>query len=147
MIRTALLATLALLGADAIERRILGRRPAYDVDEMGRRLLGSAGAGRALRWIYGPALAVAQQKLRLPPLLFGPAIALGELFAMPRSGATPPVREWRRGDVGLLFAHATAFSLIVHLVQPRACGSRHRTARGCTPSIKARATRSSGSRA
>lgn len=49
MIRAALLATLALRGFDALERKALGHRPAYDVDRMGKRLFGSARAGRALR--------------------------------------------------------------------------------------------------
>jgi hypothetical protein len=116
VIRTALLATLALCAFDALERKALGHRPAYDVDRMGKRLFGSARAGRTLRWLYGPALAVAQKKLRLPPLLFGPAVALGELVAMPRVGATPPPRKWGRGEVPLLFAHATAFALAVDLL-------------------------------
>lgn len=116
MIRAAILATLALRGFDALERRMLGHRPAYDVDAMGMRLFGSARAGRALRWIYGPTLAAIQKRLRLPPLLFGPAIALGELLAMPRLGATAPPRKWKRGEVPLLFAHATAFALAVDLL-------------------------------
>jgi hypothetical protein len=116
MIRTAVLATLALSAADALERKWLGHRPAYDVNAMGERLFGNARAGRALRWIYGPCLAMIQKKLRLPPLLFGPAIALGELLAMPRVGATPPVRKWRRGEVPLLIAHATAFTIAVELL-------------------------------
>ena len=116
MIRAALLATLALRVADALERNLLGRPPIYDVDAMGRRLFGSARAGRTLRWVYGPALAVTQTTLRLPPLFFGPAIALAELLAMPRVGATPPVRRWRRAEVPLLFAHATFFALAVDLL-------------------------------
>jgi len=116
MIGAALLATFSLHGADALERRLLGHRPVYDVGAMGRRLFGSARAGSALRWIYGPTLAIVQKKLRLPPLLVGPAIALCELLAMPRVGATPPVREWRRGEVPALFAHATAFALLVDLL-------------------------------
>ena len=116
MIRTALLATLALPAFDAVERKVLGHRPAYDVEKMGKRLFGNPRAGRALRWLYGPAMAFAQKKLRAPPLLFGPLIALGELVAMPRVGATPPPRKWRRGDVPLLFAHATAFALAVDLL-------------------------------
>ena len=116
MIRAALLATLALRVADALERKLLGHRPVYDVGAMGKRLFGSAQAGRMLRWVYGPALAVVQKKLRLPPFLFGPAVALGELVAMPRVGATPPVRRWRRGEVPLLFAHATLFAVAVDLL-------------------------------
>ena len=116
MIRTALLATFALRGFDVLERKLLGHRPAYDVDRIGKRLFGSARAGRALRWVYGPALALAQKKLKVPPLLFGPAIALGELIAMPRVRATPPPRKWRRGEVPLLFAHATAFAAAVSML-------------------------------
>ena len=71
MICTAVLATLALDVADALERKLLGHRPAYDVDRMGKRLFGSARAGRALRWVYGPTLAILQRKCRLPALLFG----------------------------------------------------------------------------
>jgi hypothetical protein len=69
MIRAALLATLALRGLDALERKLLG-----------------------------------------------PAIAPGELWAMPRAGAAPPPRKWKRGEVPLLFAHVTAFALAVELL-------------------------------
>ena len=113
MIAAALAGTLVLQGVDAIERRILGRPSAYDVRTIGKRLFGSSRAGVALRWVYGPSLAAVQRGLRLPALLFGPAIALAELFAMPLVGATPPPRKWRRGEVPLLFAHATAFALTV----------------------------------
>lgn len=112
MIRAALLATLALPVLDAIDRCLLGHAPPYDVAKMGKRLFGSARAGTVLRLFYGPAIAIAQRKLRIRPLLFGPLVAAGELLAMPRVGATPPPRRWRRGEVPMLFAHATAFSLI-----------------------------------
>jgi hypothetical protein len=114
MIRKALLATALLAAFDAVERRFLGHRPAYDVDRMGRRLFGSARKGRALRWAYGPSLAFLQTRLRLPALLFGPLVAAAELYAMPRAGATPPPSKWRRGEVPLLFAHSTAFALAVN---------------------------------
>ena len=78
---------------EVLERKLLGHRPAYDVGAMGRRLFGSRRAGVVLRWMYGPTLAIVQKKLRLPPLLFGPVIALCELVAMPRVGATPLVRK------------------------------------------------------
>jgi hypothetical protein len=113
MIGAALIATGSLRGFDAIERQLLGGPPAYDVSAMGKRLFGNARAGSALRWAYGPALAYVQKKLRIPGLLFGPVVALGELVAMPALGATPPVRRWRRGEVAMLFVHATAFALLV----------------------------------
>lgn len=104
-------ATLALEGADRLERRLLGRRPVYDARRMGERLFGNAAAGVALRFVYGPALSFVQRKLRVPALLFGPLVAMGELLAMPLSGATPKVRKWGKGEVPLLFAHATLFAL------------------------------------
>jgi hypothetical protein len=116
MIRKALLATALLAAFDALERRLLGHRPAYDVDRIGRRLFGNARKGWALRCAYGPAMAFAQTGLRIPPLIFGPLLAAAELYAMPRLGATPPARKWRQGEVPLLFAHSTAFALAVNLL-------------------------------
>ena len=130
MIAAALLGTLALHGADACERRLLGRRTAWDVRAMGKRLFGSAEAGVALRFIYGTSLGVAQLRLRIPPLLFGPAIAATELFALPRSGATRPLRKWSRAEIPLLFAHATVFALAVAVADRAVSRSRAALARG-----------------
>jgi len=113
VIRKALIATALLRVLDAVERRVLGHRPAYDVNRMGKRLFGAERAGRVLRWAYGPAMAFIQTRLRIPALLFGPLVAAGELVTMPRVGATPPPRKWRKREVPLLFAHATAFALAV----------------------------------
>lgn len=118
-VRDALLATLLLEGADLVERRWLGRRPAYDTGKMGKRLFGSSRKGEALRWVYGPSLALLQRWLGLPALLFGPAVAAFELVALPLTGATPPVRRWKRGEVPLLFAHATAFALVASALERR----------------------------
>ncbi|HUJ28774.1 MAG TPA: hypothetical protein VLW85_22290 [Myxococcales bacterium] len=103
-LRHALLPTL-LLGFG--ERALLGHRPVYDVDRMGLR---------PLRWIYGPALALIQRKLRAPWLLFGPAVAAFELYALPRLGLTPKPRRWPKGEVPLLFAHATLFALAAEVL-------------------------------
>jgi hypothetical protein len=130
VIGPAVLGTLALHGADAIERKLLGRRPVYDVAAMGKRLFGRAWAGVALRWLYGPALALVQAKLSIPPLVFGPAIALAELIAMPRVGATPSPGKWRREEVVLLFAHSTAFALAVHATHRFAGRARRRRGQG-----------------
>lgn len=105
-----LFATLALEGVDLLERRLLGHKPVYDTGKMGERLFGNARVGELMRWVYGPSLGFVQRRLRLPPLLFGPLVAVAELIAMPLAGATPPVRKWPRWEVPLLFAHATAFA-------------------------------------
>ncbi len=118
MIRKALLATALLAAFDALERNLLGHRPAYDVNRMGRRLFGSARKGWALRCAYAPAMAFAQRRLGIPALLFGPLVAAAELYTMPRVGATPPPRKWRDGEVPLLFAHSTAFALAVSVLRP-----------------------------
>ena len=107
----AIFATLALEASDVLERRLLGHKPVYDPGKMGKRLFGNARAGEAMRWIYGPALGFVQRRLRIPALLFGPLVAAAELLAMPLTGATPPVRKWPKGEVPLLFVHATAFAL------------------------------------
>lgn len=102
---------LALLAAlDRTERAVLGRRPVYDPALLGERLFGSARAGSAMRLVYAPAVAAAKRKLKLPAIVFGPLLALFELVAMPLTGATPPLRKWRAGEIALLFAHATAFA-------------------------------------
>lgn len=116
MIRKALLATALLAAFDAVERRLLGHRPAYDVDRIGRRLFGSARKGWAMRCAYAPAMAFAQTRLGIPALMFGPLLATAELYAMPRLGATSPVRKWPKGEVPLLFAHSTAFAVSVKLL-------------------------------
>ena len=93
MIRKALLATLVLEASDRLERKLLGRPPVFDVDKNHLR---------AVRYLYTPALTWLQRKLRAPWFLFGPAVALLELAAMPK---------WRKRDVPLLFAHSTLFAL------------------------------------
>ncbi|MCA1825525.1 MAG: hypothetical protein ABR567_05305 [Myxococcales bacterium] len=104
---------LLLEALDRLERRVLGGKPVYDPARLGQRLFDSPRAGRALRLVYAPALAAAKRRLKAPALLFGPLVALAELLAMPLTGATPPLRKWRPREIALLFAHATAFALLV----------------------------------
>lgn len=118
-LRDALLATLLLRGADSIERKWLGHRPPFHTAKLGQRLFGSARAGEAMRWVYGPSLALLQGWLGVPALVFGPAVACLELVALPLSGATPQLRRWKRGEIPLLFAHATAFAALVGLLAGR----------------------------
>ena len=117
MIRTALLATLGLRGFDALERNLLGHRPAYDVDTMGKRLFGSARAGQGaaldLRTDAGgdPEAAPAA-----PPCCSARRSRWGSWWRCRGSAPPPPARKWKRGEVPLLFAHATAFALAVDLL-------------------------------
>jgi hypothetical protein len=104
---------LALQAADLLERRLLRHKPVYATSRMGERLFGNALAGEALRFVYAPLMAFLKRRTKLPALVFGPLVAAFELVAMPLVGATPPVRKWRKGEVPLLFAHATAFALAV----------------------------------
>ena len=102
MIRELLL----LEALDLAERRILGHDPVYAPERM------YGGLGRVLRIAYAPAVAWMKRRTGLPALVFGPLLAAVELVAMPLAGATPKVRKWRKGEVPLLFAHATAFALL-----------------------------------
>jgi hypothetical protein len=94
-----------------LERALLKRRPVFDPGKIARRLLGDESLAPLLRWGYATALARVQRRFRVHPLVFGPAVALCELLLMPAVGATPKVKRWPRGEVPLLFAHATSFAL------------------------------------
>jgi hypothetical protein len=118
----------ALVVAERLERLVAGREPVYADGRVAARLahrggfaVGTRGAlrlGSALRWAYGPALAFARAWLpggRTPglgrALSFGAMIYLGELLALPATGATPPVRRWPRRQVAMLGAHTLTFAL------------------------------------
>ena len=74
-------------------------------------MLGDESLTPLLRWGYATLMAKVMRRYRVHPLLFGPAVALAELFLLPIVGATPKVKKWPRGEVPLLFAHATSFAL------------------------------------
>jgi hypothetical protein len=118
----------ALALGERFERRLAGREPVYAAGRVAARFahrggfaIGSRGArrlGSALRWAYGPALAFGRGWLpggRTPglgrALSFGAMIYLGELLALPATGATPPVRRWPRRQAAMLGAHTLAFAL------------------------------------
>jgi hypothetical protein len=113
----ALAATAGLHAFDAVEQKLLGGRPVYHQARMARRLFGTAAPAPAMRWAYGVTVGILAEHLEPSPLWFGPAIALFELAVLPAVGATPPVRRWPRGQVVLLFAHATAFALLVRVAR------------------------------
>jgi hypothetical protein len=118
----------ALAVGERVEHLLAGREPVYAAGRVATRLarrgglaVSSRGArrlGSALRWAYGPALALARRWVpggRRPglgrALSFGAMIYLGELLALPATGATPPVRRWPRGQAAMLGAHTLAFAL------------------------------------
>ena len=112
-----------LLGlSDRIERAALGRRPVYAPERVAARLLGrrsgADGLAGVMRWGYGVGLGVLQA-LPARPRRFSWTAALGlagavfgfELWAMPRVGATPPLRRWPRREIATLGAHTVVFGL------------------------------------
>jgi hypothetical protein len=105
-------ATAALGRFEWLERAALGKEPAYAPARVAERLFGTRRWGPLLRWTYGPALGVVygalRSRLRIPAVVFGVAIALGECVAMPRLGALPRLHGRERTA---LFLHAIAFAL------------------------------------
>ena len=122
-------ATAALGRYERLERALLGREPAYAPAAVARRVLGDRRYGPLLRWLYGPALGVVygalRSRWRLPPFAFGGAVAAAELLAMPRLGATPPLRG---REVVALVAHASAFALAAEIALDQAGRSASRSA-------------------
>jgi hypothetical protein len=116
--------TLCEMGLTRLEQRSLGRPP-YDTAEMADRLARRAGvelggeaaraAGMAMRWSYGPAWGVpvtaAVRRLGWPRagMAVGLSLFLFELVALPRTGATPPVRGWGGRFVAADLANALAY--------------------------------------
>jgi hypothetical protein len=125
--------TLALSLMERLERRILGRAPLYSSTHIAARLArrlglsvdpaGARALGGLLRWSYGPALAIARDRLTArssvgvvaQALCFGAGIYAFELVALPATGATPPIRAWPAKEVLLLAAHTMTFALASQL--------------------------------
>jgi hypothetical protein len=108
--------------AGRLARRLLGRR----LSRRQRQL-----AGMLMRWPYGVAWGTATAALApdgVPPpvvgLAAGVAIWAFELVALPASGATPPVRAWRAGEIGVNLLNATAFGLAAAEVLSRTSAGR-----------------------
>ena len=126
---SGIVATAALGRYERLERALLGREPAYAPAAVARRVLGNRRYGPLLRWLYGPALGVVygalRSRWRLPSLAFGAAVAAAELLAMPRLGATPPLRV---REMVALFAHASAFAVAAEIALDQAARSTSRSA-------------------
>src|SRR5207302_6178311 len=122
-------ATAALGRFEWLERLLLGREPSYAPARVAERLFGSRRFGPLLRWTYGPALGVAygalRSRVRIPALAFGGAIATAELLAMPRLGATPPLRG---REAIALFVHTAAFAVAAEAALSQAGRSASRSA-------------------
>jgi hypothetical protein len=161
--QVGLFAALVLTCADRLEQKWLGRPQIYAPTAIAGRLsrrrshravdstrqarihglLLRAGYSAGLGALY----AVVRERLPRAPLVagltFGTEIWAFELLAMPRAGAVPPLRNWPRGEIALLLAHALVFGITSALaydvrrsralpnlranVAPRACS------RGTTP--------------
>ncbi len=106
-------AIIAVETLNRTERVLLRRRPVFDPANIARRLLGNEALTPLLRWSYASVIFKIQSRLRIHPLLFGPAVALVELVMLPAVGATPKLGRWPRGEIPLLFVHATSFALAV----------------------------------
>src|SRR5207302_4214761 len=124
-----LAATTALGRFEWLERLFLGREPSYAPARVAKRLFGSRRFGPLLRWTYGPALGVAygalRSRVRIPALAFGGAIATAELLAMPRLGATAPLRG---REAIALFVHTAVFAVAAEAALSQAGRSASRSA-------------------
>lgn len=108
--------TAALTAFERLEWRILGRKPLYAPERIARRLFSNGKLGPLLRFTYGPTVGAVLGLAGAPPLVFAVALALAELWFLPRSGATVPLRRWPASETAALFVHTAAFSLATSAV-------------------------------
>jgi hypothetical protein len=112
-----------------------GRSPVFDPERMADRLLartigrhpshrGARACGMAMRLGYGPAWGVVwalvrrlhRPTLRVSTLQLAAVIFGFELAALPRVGATPPLRQWPRLEIVLDAGNAAVFALVASAV-------------------------------
>lgn len=123
-------------------QRVRRRAPVYDPALMARRLLhrhlGRAvdrrtanSLGVLIRAIYGASWGVATAMLMrgrgrvvANALGLAAAIWLFELVALPRTGATPPLGHWPRGEAALDTTNAIAYSAVTCSVLARLTASQ-----------------------
>jgi hypothetical protein len=119
---------LALAPTDAVMRAALGRHPAFDLALVTRRLAvrltgrrpGRRFVARAewpLRLAYGAALGALLSAAGVSALTATGLLTGAEMLAMPRAGATRPVRFWSTEERWLLLAHAAAFVLVTRAIE------------------------------
>lgn len=132
--------TLAHQGLTPLRNAWLGHLPPFAVrsivSRLGERVLGQPLSdartrdwGLAMRFTYGPSLALAWTRVRgwlprsLPTpvrgLLLGVGVLAFEVLSLPVVGATRPLRTWTRGDFALLAAQTGLFGLVTEAVLSR----------------------------
>lgn len=122
--------------------RVRRRTPVYDPALMARRMLrrhldvdvdrGTARTvGMLMRATYGPSWGVALAMLTrgrghvvVNTVALAAAIWCFELVGLPRTGATPPLREWPRGEALLDTTNAFAYSAVTCAVLAGIVGRR-----------------------
>ncbi|PZR97531.1 MAG: hypothetical protein DLM67_07740 [Candidatus Nephthysia bennettiae] len=134
--------TAALFLLTSAEQRIRGSRPIYDPGRMAGRLVGRVLevklrskqrrlAGRLMRWPYGASWGATLALLpELGPwpargLGLGVAIWLFELAALPLSGATPPLRAWKREEILLDALNSCLYGVVATATLDTLRGGRH----------------------
>jgi hypothetical protein len=130
-----ILAAALLTCADRLEQALLGRPAIYVPQAIARRLFPPsldrrrrmAACGMLLRAAYSASWGLLYSRLRerfpRSPLKagigFGTGIWAFELLAMPAARAVPPLREWPRREIALLFAHTLSFGITAALLYDR----------------------------
>lgn len=145
-LRDGLIAGAAGVCAEALwssaVQRVRRRTPVYDPAIMARRMLqrmfgwkldrsAARGAGMLMRAMYGPLWGVAGAMLTrgrgrafVNVLALAAGIWLFELAALPRTGATPPLRQWPKGEAALDTTNAIAYSAVTCSVLTRLAAAR-----------------------
>jgi hypothetical protein len=129
-------------------RRLGGRPPVFDAQVMAARLLArltghipsrklAAASGRAMRVSYALALGAGWSAsigrrwsdVRAA-LLLAAWIWVGELLALPATGATPPLRTWPRAHIALDASNCLVFAVVVTVLLGKAPGETGQSAAG-----------------
>jgi hypothetical protein len=139
-----LLGALILTAADRLERGLLGRSQIYAPSAIARRLFGSRRVsdralfgslhGCALRAAYSAGLGALYGALRerfprrrtMAGVTLGAEIWVFELVALPALRVVPPLRDWPRGEIALLLAHALVFGISTALIYDQCWATKDR---------------------
>jgi hypothetical protein len=130
-----IVAAAVLTCADRLEQELLGRPAIYVPQAIARRLFAPSverrrrmvACGMLLRAAYSASWGLLYSRLRegfprspvKAGIEFGAGICAFELLAMPAVRAVPPLREWPRREIALLFAHTLSFGITAALLYDR----------------------------